>query len=204
MPIMPASALLIVDMQKDFCAGGALPVSRANQLIPVLNLYVDVFLQASQRIYAARVWHPTHSRKFLTAGGPWPVHAVRQTDGAGFHPELKLPEDALVISKGQGEHDTGYSCFEGTTESGVTFLEVLKRDTVEELFVGGVMTDYSIRATVLDARARRVTVTVLLDAIRGLQQHADDVEDALREMEFAGAGFATLQTIHARLGIPPR
>ena len=204
MPSMPASALLIVDMQKDFCAGGALPVARANQLIPILNLYADVFLQASQRLYAARVWHPPHSRQFLPAGGPWPVHAVRQTDGADFHPELKLPDDVLIISKGQREYDTGYSCFEGTTEDGVSFLEILQRGAIEELFIGGVTTDYSIRATVMDAHAHRVKVTVLLDAIRGLQQHADDVEDALREMEFAGASFATLQTIHARLGIPPR
>ena len=201
---MPGVALLITDLQKDFFAGGALPVPRANQLIPILNLYVDVFIQASQRIYASRIWHPLHSRQFSTAGGPWPAHAVQQTDGAMVHPELKLPEDVLIISKGQHEHEEGYSCFQGTAADGATFLEVLQRDAIEELFIGGVTTDYSIKATVLDARARRVKVTVLLDAIRGLQSHADDVEDALREMEFAGAGFATLQTIHARLGIPSR
>ena len=85
------SALIIVDVQRDFCLGGSLPVPKGDEVIPVLNRYVKRFVKARAPIYATRDWHPPNHASFKSQGGPWPPHCVQDTRGAEFHPDLGLP-----------------------------------------------------------------------------------------------------------------
>ncbi|MBI3637218.1 MAG: isochorismatase family protein [Candidatus Rokubacteria bacterium] len=201
---MLTPALLVVDVQSDFCPGGSLPVPHGDEVVPVLNRYVEVFTQARLPIYASRDWHPLKTRHFTTQGGRWPVHCVQGTRGAAFPPDLVLPQGVVIISKGMNPDEDCYSCFEGTTEDGVPFLEVLRRGGIHELFLGGLATDYCVQATTLDARTHRFEVSVLSDAIRGVELEAGDVERAMHAMARAGARLVKFEDVTTRLGVATR
>ncbi len=183
--ITPASALLIVDVQNDFCPGGALAVPDGDRVIPVLNRAIERFSEAGLPVFASRDWHPPDTKHFRTRGGPWPPHCVAGTPGAAFHPDLRLPPGATVVSKGQDRNDDGYSAFEATTDDGRTLADDLRERGVTDLYVGGLTTDYCVRATALDARAAGFRVTVLADAVAGIDE--DDSRRALDEIRAAGA-----------------
>ena len=180
-------ALLLVDVQNDFCPGGALAVPEGDRVIPVLNRAIERFRAVGRPVYASRDWHPRDTKHFRESGGPWPPHCVADSPGARFHPDLRLPPDAIVISKGQDRNDDGYSAFEGTTDQGRTLVDDLRARGVSELYVGGLATDYCVRATVLDARRAGIPVTVLTDGVAGIGR--DDAARALDEMRAAGASF---------------
>jgi len=184
--IGPKAALLVVDVQNDFCPGGALAVSHGDRVIPVLNRAVEAFQAAGRPVFASRDWHPPDTKHFKAQGGPWPPHCVAGTEGAAFHPDLRLPPDAIVVSKGQNRHDDGYSAFEARTPGGRTLADELRRTGVTDLYVGGLTTDYCVRATALDARAAGFHVTVLADGIAGID--AEDSRRALEEIRAAGGG----------------
>ena len=180
-------ALLLVDVQNDFCPGGALAVPEGDRVIPVLNRAIDRFRAKGRPVYASRDWHPRDTKHFREFGGPWPPHCITDTPGAKFHDDLRLPADAIVISKGQDRNDDGYSAFEGTTDAGRTLVDDLRARGVSELYVGGLATDYCVRATVLDARRAGIPVTVLTDGVAGIGR--DDAARALEDMREAGASF---------------
>jgi nicotinamidase/pyrazinamidase len=183
------SALLIVDVQNDFCEGGALAVPQGDRVVPVLNHFAGRVEAEGGAIYASRDWHAAGSTHFKAFGGAWPVHCVAGTPGASFHPDLRLPPDTVVISKGQEPGRDGYSAFEGVTGSGQPFAAALGSRGVEHLYVGGLATDYCVKHSVLDALKAGFTVTVLIDAIAGVDVHPGDSARALNEMEEAGALF---------------
>ncbi len=181
-------ALLIVDVQKDFCPGGSLAVSGGNGIIPVINRYIKIFREKNLPVLASRDWHPEDSVHFATRGGIWPVHCVRNTDGARFHAGLELPDDAVIISKGMDpERDDAYSAFQAATEKGYRLADYLRENSVSHLYVCGIATDYCVRATVLDALENRFAVTLLEDAICGVDLNPGDSERAIAEMAAAGA-----------------
>jgi nicotinamidase/pyrazinamidase len=192
-------ALLIVDVQNDFCPGGALAVPEGDAVVPVINEYVRRFGSRGLPVYASRDWHPEVTRHFQAEGGPWPPHCVAGTEGAAFHPELRLPDTAKVVSKGTDPTDDGYSAFEAESDSGQPLADALGEAGVGRLFVGGLATDYCVRASVLDAAARGLRPVLLLDAIRGIDVKPGDQARALDAMLRAGAGTATLETIDAEL-----
>lgn len=192
-------ALLIVDVQNDFCPGGALPVPEGDRVVPVLNEYIGRFRAEGLPVYASRDWHPERTRHFEAQGGPWPPHCVAGTAGAAFHPDLELPEEAVVVSTGTGPEDDGYSAFEGETEEGVRLAEAMRRAGVRRLFVGGLATDYCVRASVLAAAMAGLDPVLLLDAMRGIDVEPGDQARALDEMLRAGAMTATLETIDLEL-----
>ena len=107
-------ALLITDIQKDFLPGGALPVEGGDEIISVLNDYIQWFKTAKAHILASRDWHPANHMSFNTQGGPWPPHGVQETGGAKFSPDLKLPKHTVVISKATDPKHESYSAFDGT------------------------------------------------------------------------------------------
>lgn len=185
------TALLIVDVQNDFCPGGALAVNEGDQVIPPLNAVAEAVAARGGLVLASRDWHPTDTKHFAAFGGKWPVHCVQNTPGAAFHPALKLPEGTIVISKGTSREDDGYSAFEGRADDGRTLHEVLQAHGVQRLLVGGLATDYCVRASVLDALKHGYEVVVLTDAIRGVNLQPDDSERALQEMQAAGARLMT-------------
>lgn len=192
---MQGDALLIVDVQNDFCPGGSLAVPEGDRVVPVLNEYIEAFRRRGLPVYASRDWHPEETRHFQAGGGPWPPHCVAGTPGADFHPELALPEDATVVSKGTAPSDDGYSAFEAETEVGEGLESSLRARGVRRLFVGGLATDYCVRASVLDAARQGFQPVLLLDAVRGIDVNEGDQAAALDEMIRAGAGTATLRTI---------
>ena len=141
-------ALIVVDVQNDFCSGGSLAVPEGDAVVPVLNEYM------------AR---------------------------AEFHPDLRLPPGALVVSKGMSAEDQGYSALEAVLPDGRPLVEALRADGVTHLYVGGLATDYCVRATVLDALREGFAASLLVDASRPVEVKPGDGERAMNEMLAAGA-----------------
>lgn len=183
----PVSALLVVDVQNDFCTGGALAVPGSLDVVSTLNRYIATAEARGVPIYASRDWHPAESTHFVTGGGPWPVHCVQDTAGARFHASLRLPADTIVVSKGVEPDAHGYSAFDGRSPSGVALGADLRARGVSHLVVGGLATDYCVRATVLDALGAGLQVTVPSDAIAGVDLQPDDSARAIAEMRAHGA-----------------
>jgi nicotinamidase/pyrazinamidase len=181
------AALLVVDVQNDFCPGGALAVPNGDRVVPILNRCLAEAARHGVRVYASRDWHPAVSDHFAASGGPWPRHCVQNTWGAAFHPDLQLPPSTVVITKGDDPHAHGYSVFEGHTDLSRSLLEDLQAHGIEELYVGGLATDYCVRASVLDALREGFAVTVLEDGIRGVEVQPGDSARAIEEMRAAGA-----------------
>jgi len=192
---MDRTALLIVDVQNDFCPGGALAVEQGDQVVPILNRYARALHRAGRPIFASRDWHPPDTRHFNTCGGPWPPHCVQNTEGAAFHPGLELPAGTVIITKGDNARDDGYSAFDGHDAAGHGLASILKERSVDRLLVGGLATDYCVRASVLDALENGLETVLLLDAIRGIDLEAGDVARAIDGMLRAGAITATLETV---------
>lgn len=180
-------ALIVVDVQNDFCPGGSLAVPAGDAVVPVLNEYMERADAAGVAIFASRDWHPEHTRHFVGEGGPWPPHCVQGTPGAEFNPDLKLPSSAVIVSKGMSPEDVGYSVFDAVSSNGQTLLEMLRTQGVQHVYVGGLATDYCVRATVLDALKNGLTTSVLIDASRAVDVQPGDGERAMNEMLAAGA-----------------
>ena len=185
-------ALVIVDVQNDFCPGGSLGVSEGDRVVPVLNQYARRFSDAGGPIFATRDWHPEKTKHFRAYGGVWPPHCVQGTKGAEFHPALDLPPEATVVSKGMDPEQDAYSCFQAQNSEGMDFAVIVGERGVQRLFVGGLATDYCVRFTALDALREGFQVVVLIDAIRAVDVNPGDGEKAIAEMRAAGAAFATL------------
>lgn len=179
------AGLLVVDVQKDFCAGGALPVPDSERIVGALNQYIDDAVAHGVTVYASRDWHQAAATHFKPYGGPWPVHCVQGTDGARFHPDLRLPLTAIVVSKGEDPGRAGYSAFEGRTPEGRPFVADLRERGIGHLYVGGLATDYCVKHSVLDALSAGFEVTVLENAVAGVDR--DDSARALVEMRARGA-----------------
>src|SRR5207237_10586686 len=99
MPFQAGDALLIVDVQNDFCPGGALAVPEGDAIVPVLNRWIAEAEACRAPVFASRDWHPENHISFTQRGGPWPPHCVQNTRGAAFHPDLRLPPNAEIVSK---------------------------------------------------------------------------------------------------------
>lgn len=197
------AALVIVDVQNDFCAGGTLAVPGGDEVVPVLNEYARRFSDAGLPIYATRDWHPEQTNHFKQWGGPWPPHCVAGTSGAAFHSDLKLPRETIVISKGTQPEGESYSAFHGQDYDGSSFEESLRRREVHHLYIGGLATDYCVQFSVLDALSKGFAVSILLDAVRGVEREPGDSERAIAKMKKAGAHAATLASVEAELGVLP-
>jgi nicotinamidase/pyrazinamidase len=187
------AALIVVDIQNDFCAGGSLEVPDGDRVVPVLNAYAARFAAAGRPVFASRDWHPERTRHFQAYGGTWPPHCIQGTRGAEFHPELRLPPGTEIVSTGQGPDEDGYSAFPSTLADGRALAQALRDAGVRRLYIGGLATDYCVKATVLDALAAGFVATLLLDASRGVNLQPHDAEAAIEEMVRAGADTATLE-----------
>lgn len=174
--------LLVVDVQNDFVAGGALAVPAGEEVVPVLNGWIRRFEDAGLPVIYSRDWHPPDHCSFAEQGGPWPAHCVRGTPGAEFVEGLEMRRDAVVVSKAMDPEREEYSDF-----ADGTFEEILREIGVSRLTVGGLATDYCVRATVLDALAAGFETSVIADAIRAVDVTPGDGARALAQMEEAGA-----------------
>ncbi len=177
---------MVVDVQTDFCSGGSLAVKEGDKVVPKLNRVIAAFTKAGLPVFFTRDWHPPNHMSFKSQGGAWPPHCVKGTPGAEFHPKLKVPHRAAVISKGTEPNLEAYSGFQGTDLG-----KRLKELGVREIFLGGLTTDYCVKESSLDALGIGLKVDVLKDCIRGVDVHEGDSELALREIAAKGAKLAS-------------
>src|SRR5947207_646733 len=175
-------ALIVVDVQNDFCPGGSLAVNKGDEVVPPLNTLMSEFLTRGEPVFKTRDWHPPKTKHFTLYGGTWPVHCVQGTRGAEFHEDLANDPRVNVVSKGTDEGTDGYSGFDGTN-----LAQALRDEGVQEVWVGGLATDYCVKHTVLDALREGFEVKALADAMRAVNVNADDGAQALEEMRSAGA-----------------
>ncbi|MFA9461151.1 nicotinamidase [Thiohalorhabdus methylotrophus] len=174
--------LLIVDVQNDFCPGGSLAVPEGDEIIPILNRWLALAREANLPIFASRDWHPENHVSFRERGGPWPPHCIQDTQGAAFHPDLELPEQSTIISKGADPDRDQYSAFDDTE-----LAKRLREEDVSRLWVGGLAQDVCVRASVMDGAREGFEVHLILPATRPVEASPGDGDRALEEMQAAGA-----------------
>lgn len=189
--------LLIVDVQRDFLPGGALGVPRGEEVVPILNRYIRLFAAHGLPIVLSRDWHPADHCSFQAQGGPWPAHCIAGSPGADFASDLAVPDQAIVISKAVTADEEAYSAFQHTGLGAQ--LQALGR---QRLHVGGLATDYCVRASVIDALQQGFAVLLLRDAIRAVNLHPGDGAAAERAMIAAGAIDITFDKLSTQ-PLPP-
>lgn len=182
--------LVIIDIQNDFLPGGSLAVLEGEQVIPVLNGYIDHFIRRQLPILATRDWHPPDHCSFVQQGGPWPEHCVAGSKGAEFSADLRLPDPVKIFSKAVETGQDDYSDF-----ANPKFKEQLDNMGARRLFIGGLATDYCVLHTVRDSLNHHYTVLLLIDAIRAVNVRPQDGENAINEMLQKGAKLITLAMI---------
>ncbi|MDR8391846.1 bifunctional nicotinamidase/pyrazinamidase [Aliifodinibius sp. S!AR15-10] len=192
-------ALLIVDVQNDFCPGGALEVPNGDEVVPVINHLSQTF----ETVIQTQDWHPrghssfasSHNGKepFETIEMPygeqtlWPDHCVQGTKGADFHPDLDTEKTQLIIRKGFRTEIDSYSAFyENDDETTTGLAGYLRERNIDTLYAVGLATDFCVKWSVLDGLKEDFNVFVIEDAIRGIDIEGS-VEQAWNEMEEAGA-----------------
>jgi len=184
-------ALIVVDMQNDFMPGGALPVPDGDKIIPRMNEYIDKFASLGLPIFYTRDWHPVDHISFKGHGGIWPKHCVMNTEGAKFHPDLKIPPDnKFIISKGTSRDFDAYSGFQGTILN-----DLLQERGIKRIFVGGLATDYCVKNTALGGLNLGYQVFVLEDAIKGVDVNEGDSERAIEYLLEKGASLININDL---------
>lgn len=173
-------ALLIVDVQNDFCPGGALAIEKGDAVVPVLNRWTAQASEKGLPVYASRDWHPAGHVSFRDQGGSWPPHCIQDTPGAAFHQDLNLPADTVVVTKGVRFDQDQNSAFDQTG-----LAEEFRRRQVRRVFVGGLALDVCVQASVLDALDEGFEAVLLLSATRPVI--AEGGERAVESMKKAGA-----------------
>jgi len=192
-------ALLIVDVQNDFCPGGALAVPEGDKIVPKINQYIRIFSRKKLPIFASRDWHPVKTKHFNDFGGVWPAHCLQNTKGAAFHPQLKLPKETILLYKGMDPEKDSYSVFQAEDTSGMGFLKFLHLLGVAELYICGLATDYCVKSSVLDALKNGFKVKLLTDAIKGVDIKPGDSEKAIKEMVKKGVKKVIFKNIGDKL-----
>ena len=205
---IPMRTLLLIDLQNDFCPGGALAVEEGNLLIPIANALMPRF----DLVLATQDWHPATHGSFA-ANHPWrkpgqvidlhglsqvlwPIHCVQESFGAEFVPTLNTAGIHKVFVKGTDPEIDSYSGFFDNGHRKATGLgDYLKAQGVDELYVMGIATDYCVKFTVLDALELGFKVNLIQDACRGVNLQAGDVEQALLDMQSAGANLISASSV---------
>jgi len=185
------AALILVDIQNDFCPGGALAVAEGDQIVDVVNRLMPEF----QLVISTQDWHPANHISFKERGGPWPPHCVQNTPGAELHAALNTSSIAHFFRKAYTANSDAYSEFEGVDEHGRTLDEVLKSHGVKKVYIVGLATDYCVLATTLDALKNGYETYAVTDAMRAVNVNPDDGQKALAEMASRGAHLVTSKEV---------
>lgn len=190
-------ALLIVDVQNDFCPGGALAVPDGDRVVEPLNNMIEYAGQNGWFVFASKDWHPPETNHFKEFGGIWPKHCVQRTHGAKLNPNLKTRLSTIIICKATRADENGYSAFDGTTFLGVSLESIIRNIyyNINELYIGGLATDYCVKATALDAVKKGFKTYLLFDACRAVNINPGDEGGALEEMNDAGVIITTTQEV---------
>lgn len=185
MQVRDTDALIVVDVQNDFCAGGALEVADADTIVPIINRVARRF----KHVVLTRDWHPANHVSFSDnpqfVDGSWPAHCVQHSHGASFHNDLAIPDNAEIVSKATQPDREAYSDFDNT---GLDLT--LREKGVTRIFVCGLATDYCVKATALDGVRCGFNTVLIEDACRGVDNPKGTVDQALRAMREAGVTMA--------------
>ena len=197
------TALIVVDVQNDFCEDGALAVAGGAATAAAITEHLSASAGRYALVVATRDWHApppdTNDGHFALDGAPdyvatWPVHCVENTSGAEYHPDLRLPVGVVHVLKGEGRQD--YSGFSGraldagsVTGADLTLAGTLLHNGIERVDVVGLATDHCVCATALDALAAGFVVRVLTDLTAAVS--APTVISALTRLASAGADLTT-------------
>jgi len=181
------TALVLVDIQNDFCPGGALAVNEGDLIVPIVNRLMRAF----PMVISTQDWHPEHHISFSERGGPWPPHCVRGTKGAELHPELETGSIKHYFRKASSPDKDDYSEFAGKDSEGQSLDALLKSERIQTIYVVGLATDYCVLETVLDGLRYGYEVYVVTDAVRAVNVNADDGDKALQRMAQGGARLVT-------------
>lgn len=169
-------ALIIIDVQNDFCPGGALPVPEGDRIVPVINEIMDKF----DIVIASKDWHRKETEHFKR----WPIHCLEESKGADFHPDLRADRIREVFLKGTGLEDKGYSVFEATN---LNLEDYLKNRNISEIYLTGLALDYCVKETARDAIKKGFKTYIVLDATKGLSKESE--ERAIKELQSLGVIF---------------
>lgn len=205
---MTQRALLLVDLQNDFCAGGALAVAEGDSTVEVANQLIRACKSRGDAVIASQDWHPANHGSFASQHGVepysqgqldglaqtfWPDHCVQNSDGAAFHPLLAVAEIDAVFHKGESVNIDSYSAFFDNGHRQQTGLDAwLRAHEINELVVLGLATDYCVKFTVLDALQLGYAVNVITDGCRGVNIQPQDSAHAFMAMAAEGATLYTL------------
>ncbi len=190
MKLKDTDALILLDVQNDFCPGGSLAVQGGDQVAAKLSDTAARFKARGGRVYATLDWHPQNHVSFKTNGGPWPPHCVQGDKGAQIHSALRLPIGTSIIRKGTNPQEDAYSGFQGTT-----LEDQLRRLDVKRVFLGGLATDYCVLNTALDARTFHFDTYLLTDAIAAVEANPGDGEAAIKKMKDVGTTLTTCEEV---------
>jgi len=175
-------ALILVDVQNDFCAGGKLAIPECDEVVDRLNAWIERARQADAAIVASRDWHPVGHCSFKEQGGEWPEHCVQDTEGARLHPDLAIPDDCQIVTKGHLPDRDAYSAFDTTGLAAELGLRGVKR-----VWIGGLALDVCVEATALAAAKEGFQTNVILDATRPVTEEGG--RRAIQQMREAGVAI---------------
>lgn len=181
------AALILVDIQNDFCPGGALAVKDGDKIVEPVNKLISRF----PLVISTQDWHPANHISFIQQGGPWPPHCVQGTTGAELRGDLDTTKIAHYFRKASSPHKDDYSEFAGKDDQGRSLDEVLGSKGVTRLYVVGLATDYCVLETVLDGLKHGYEVYAVTDAMRAVNVAPNDESKALQKMESSGAHLVT-------------
>lgn len=174
------AALLLVDLQNDFCPGGSLAIPEGDQVIQTANRLMLHF----KEVIATQDWHPKNHMSFISL---WPIHCIQNTKGAELHADLNRARITKIFQKGTDSAIDSYSAFYDNQQLKSTGLtEYLRAKHVTDLYVMGLATDYCVKYSCLDAISDGFTVYLITDACRGVNLQKHDIENALRDMQDKG------------------
>ena len=208
------SALLLVDLQNDFCTDGALAVKESEVVIQVANQAIEYCQQHDIAIIASQDWHPSSHLSFATNSGTqvgevgvlngipqvwWPIHCVQNELGADFHPQLAHEAISAIFTKGENPQVDSYSAFFDNDRISQTQLHTwLQQHQIEKLVIMGIATDYCVKFTVLDALQLGYAVEVITEGCRGVNLAPQDSINALNEMAANGAKLTSIKQFCAK------
>lgn len=185
------AALILVDIQNDFCPGGALAVVDGDAVVEVVNRLMPHFAL----VVSTLDWHPANHISFIEQGGPWPPHCVQNTFGAQLHPGLRTELINHTFRKATTADRDAYSEFEGFDENQRSLDQYLKSRGVRRVYLAGLATDYCVRATAIDALRLGYETYIVTDGVRAVNVEAGDGARALAEMQAQGARLIASETL---------
>lgn len=186
MELSQQTALVIVDVQRDFLLDGALPVPRSNEVVATASRLAEGFHAPGLLVVCTRAWLPADHKSFRGHGGQLPPHCVQDTHGAEFADDLVIPPDTWIISKGTSRTQSALSAFDGTD-----LAERLRKAGIETLLICGLATETGVRSTIVDALEAGFGVYLVADACRPFNRHPSDGPQAVGEMMRLGARIAS-------------